>query len=196
MHSRVVPLFQLFLNLASLQFPFTDPTFPTKMRALPTSSQLLRTCNELHRNKGLVLRFLLFCKYYFTIFFIFYCARTNDTRQLFMFNRVCYFFLARPPCFDFSIASLTCRSSWSLMDWLTISSSEQPDSRAHSGRSDSGKKGVSVPVVPIRRTFRFKSILHYVKKNANLSMKLTFLQKKNNILPSNLLLNSWLPDVF
>lgn len=36
-------------------------------------------------------------------------------------------------------------------------------SRAHSGSSASDRKRVSVPVVPIRRTFFFRSIEHYRK---------------------------------
>lgn len=95
--------------------------------------------------------------------------------QFFSYKCTCYFFLARPPCFDFSIASLTCRSSWSLIDWLTISSSEYPDSRAHSGSSDSGKKGVSVPVVPIRSTLRFKSMLHYITSRKYITEVLSIL---------------------
>lgn len=94
-------------------------------------------------------------------FFIFWTLpfSCKQLAQLFLSFKF-YFFFPRPPCFDFSSACLTSRSSWSFIDWETISSSELPERRAHSGRSDSDRKWVSVPVVPIWRTFRFKSILH------------------------------------
>lgn len=65
------------------------------------------------------------------------------------------------PCLDFSRASFICFSSVSFTDWVTSSSSDTPESRAHSGSSDSDRNGVSVPVVPIWRTFLFKSMLHW-----------------------------------
>lgn len=45
-----------------------------------------------------------------------------------------------------------------------ISSSLWADKRAQAGSSRSLKNGVSVPVVPILKTFFFKSIEHWKKK--------------------------------
>lgn len=72
-----------------------------------------------------------------------------------------HFLLPLTPCLDFSSASFICFSSASFTDWVTSSSSDTPESRAHSGSSDSDRNGVSVPVVPIWRTFLFKSMLHW-----------------------------------
>merc|ERR1719312_1148915 len=65
---------------------------------------------------------------------------------------------------DLAIASASCLSSSaavSLADALITSSSFTcDDSLAHGGSSVSGRKGVSVPVVPITKQFFFKSIVH------------------------------------
>lgn len=112
--------FSFFTCQCSLPFPFTDPTFPTNMHALPTSSIAKPRMQSTTQKQGI--SFTIFIVLNNTLLCLLRCKTNNrfDTID----RCVCYFFLARPPCLDFSIASLTCRSSWSLMDWLTISSSE------------------------------------------------------------------------
>ena len=53
------------------------------------------------------------------------------------------------------------RSSISVRDEASASD-RGPERRAQSGNSPSGRKGVSVLVVPITSTLRFKSIRHYM----------------------------------
>merc|ERR1711970_547950 len=66
---------------------------------------------------------------------------------------------------DLAIASASCLSSNaadSLAEALMISSSLSCcESLAQGGKSDSDKKGVSVPVVPMIRQFFFKSMVHW-----------------------------------
>ena len=66
---------------------------------------------------------------------------------------------------DLAIASASCLSSnaaVSLADALITSSSLTcDDNLAHGGSSVSGRKGVSVPVVPITKQFFLRSIVHW-----------------------------------
>lgn len=71
-------------------------------------------------------------------------------------------------CFNACCKSL---SSAAFFDCAMMSSSELELNRAHSGSSRSDRKAVSVPVVPIRSTFAFKSIEHYKQNHCKISIK-------------------------
>lgn len=79
------------------------------------------------------------------------------------------------------LSSNAFRKSWSSISLAVSaiafsSSSGVPVSRKLSGNSFSAKNGVSVPVVPMCKTFRCKSMLHYVE-----AIKIMF-EKKEKLL--------------
>lgn len=65
------------------------------------------------------------------------------------------------PCWEVESdnAFASCASSISCCEW-SMAESER-FSRAHAGKSDSARNGVSVRVVPIIRTFLVRSMMHY-----------------------------------